>query len=40
MKTLLASMLALLIALTACAGAEEAAPPETVAQGDGLHGHL
>ena len=35
MKTLLASMLALLIALTACAGAEEAAPPETVAQGDG-----
>ena len=35
MKTLFASMLALLIALTACAGAEEAAPPETVAQGDG-----
>ena len=35
MKTLFASMLALLIALTACAGAEEAAPPEAVAQGDG-----
>ena len=35
MKTLLVSLLALLVALTACAAAEEAAPAQTVAQGDG-----
>ena len=35
MKTLLVSLLALLVALTACAAAEEAAPTQTAAQGDG-----
>ena len=35
LKTLLVSLLALLVALTACAAAEEAAPTQTVAQGDG-----
>ena len=35
MKTLLVSLLALLVALTSCAAAEEAAPAQTVAQGDG-----
>ena len=35
MKPLLVSLLALLVALTSCAAAEEAAPAQTVAQGDG-----
>ena len=35
MKTLLVSLLALLVAMTACAAAEEAAPTQTAAQGDG-----